>query len=155
MPRDTLLDFFHDFSRTPGVFLVYDDGFRTRTWTYGEVAAAAERLAVRLARHGVGRGDKVVVWGENRPEWVVAFWGCLLRGAVVVPIDYRASADFLVRVRAIVEARVVLVGDEVRLPERVGLHHRRLAAGASRRDGTRRAVGRPDGDGDARRRAGA
>ena len=117
MPRDTLLDFFHDFSRTPGVFLVYDDGFRTRTWTYGEVAAAAERLAVRLARHGVGRGDKVVVWGENRPEWVVAFWGCLLRGAVVVPIDYRASADFLVRVRAIVEARVVLVGDEVRLPE--------------------------------------
>ena len=30
-------------------------------------------------------------------------WGCLLRGVVLVPIDYRASADFLQRVAGIVE----------------------------------------------------
>ncbi len=40
-------------------------------------------------------------------------WGCLLEGVVLVPIDYRASADFLLRVAAIVDARVVLVGDAV------------------------------------------
>src|SRR4029079_3265002 len=59
------------------------------------------------------KGDKVVFWSENRPEWIVAFWGCLLRGIVVVPIDYRASPDFLARVAQIVAARLILIGQDV------------------------------------------
>ena len=45
-----------------------------------------------------GKGQTVAIWGENRAEWIVALWGCLLEGVVLVPIDYRASADFLLRV---------------------------------------------------------
>jgi long-chain acyl-CoA synthetase len=116
MPRETLLDFFTDLSRITGTFLVHDDGFRVRSWSYAAVAAAAEAFARTLAAHGIGHDDKVVIWGENRPEWIVAFWGTVLRGAVVVPIDYRASPEFLGKVARIVEARVVLVGDEVDLP---------------------------------------
>src|SRR4029450_6122228 len=48
-------------------------------------------------------------------EWIIALWGCVLEGAVLVPIDYRASADFLLRVGAIVDARVGLAGDSVDL----------------------------------------
>ncbi len=116
MPRETLLDFFTDLSRTNGTFLVHDDGFRVRSWTYAEVATAAEAFARTLDAHGIGLDDKVVVWGENRPEWIVAFWGLVLRGAVAVPIDYRASPDFLGKVARIVEAKAILVGDEVDLP---------------------------------------
>jgi long-chain acyl-CoA synthetase len=116
MRRDTLLDFFDDLALVTGNFLVHDDGFRARAWTYAEVHAGAHQTAARLAALGLGAGDKVVFWGENRPEWIVAFWGCLLRGAIVVPIDYRASPEFLARVRAIVDARLVIVGDEVDLP---------------------------------------
>src|SRR5689334_1275881 len=39
-----------------------------------------------------------------------------LAGAVVVPVDYRASAELLQRVAAIVAAKAILVGTEVRLP---------------------------------------
>jgi len=116
MPRETLLDFFADFRRTKGTFLVHDDGFRVRSWTYAEVAAAAEAFARTLAGRGIGLDDKVVIWGENRPEWIVAFWGTVLRGAIVVPIDYRASPDFLGKVAGIVEAKLALIGDEVELP---------------------------------------
>ncbi|MEO5819244.1 MAG: AMP-binding protein [Vicinamibacteraceae bacterium] len=116
MPRETLLDFFTDLSRTRGTFLVHDDGFRVRSWTYAEVAAAAEAFARTLDGHGIGPDDKVVIWGENRPEWIVAFWGTVLRGAVVVPIDYRASREFLGKVAQIVDAKAVLLGDEVELP---------------------------------------
>ncbi|HEY8551328.1 MAG TPA: AMP-binding protein [Vicinamibacterales bacterium] len=116
MIRDTLLDFFDDLCRKPGTFLVHDDGFRVRAWSYADVGRAARALARRLVETGIGRGDKVIVWGENRPEWIVAFWGCLLRGAVLVPIDYRTSADFLVRVAGIVHPRLVLTGDDVHLP---------------------------------------
>jgi long-chain acyl-CoA synthetase len=113
MARDTLLDFFEDLARARGDFLVYDDGYRTHRYSYADVAGGARRFAARLHAHGLGKGDKVLLWGENRPEWVAALWGCLLRGVVAVPIDYRASPDLLERVRAIVEARVVVTGDEV------------------------------------------
>ncbi len=113
MPRDTLIDFFHDLSHARGEFLVYDDGFRSRGYSYGEVAGAARALAARLHQLGLRKGDKIVFWSENRPEWIVAFWACLLRGIIVVPIDYRASPDFLARVVAIVSARLILVGQDI------------------------------------------
>src|SRR5712691_8635174 len=114
--RDTLIDFFHDFSRTRGEFLVYDDGFRSRSYSYEETARRAKHFAVRLHDLGLRQGDAVVFWSENRPEWIAAFWACLLRGIVVVPIDYRSSQEFLLRVSRIVSAKLVLVGQEVSLP---------------------------------------
>ena len=116
MARDTLIDFFHDFSRTRGEFLVYDDGFRSRSFSYAETARRARQLAVRLEDFGLRPGDAVVFWSENRPEWIAAFWACLLRGIVVVPIDYRSSPDFLRRVTRIVSAKLALIGQEVTVP---------------------------------------
>jgi long-chain acyl-CoA synthetase len=111
--RETLLDFFADLARARGPFLVHDDGFRSRTYTYEEVGRAARGFAARLHEHGVRKGDKIIFWSENRPEWIVAFWGCLLGGVVVVPIDYRASPDFLARVAAIVQVKLILIGQDV------------------------------------------
>ena len=117
MPRVTLVDFFHDLANTRGDFLVHDDGFRSRAYSYAQVSAAARGYAARLDRLGLSKGDAVVFWSENRPEWIVAFWACLLKGVAVVPIDYRASAEFLARVVAIVRARLVVVGQEVPLAQ--------------------------------------
>ena len=113
MRRDTLLDFFHDVSAGRGTFLVYDDGYRTRSYTYAETANGARGFAARLQSAGIGKGDKVVFWSENRPEWIIALWGCLLNGSVAVPIDYRASPEFLARVSRIVDAKLFLFGDDI------------------------------------------
>ena len=120
MARETLIDFFHDLARARGEFLVHDDGFRARTYSYAEVGAAARGFAARLHTAGMRKGDAVVFFCENRPEWIVAFWGCLLTGAVVVPIDYRSSPDFLVRVSRIVSAKLVLIGQDVPPPVETG-----------------------------------
>ena len=111
--RETLIDFFRDLITIRGEFLVYDDGYRRRGHSYEEVGRAARAFAVRLSDAGLTKGDKVVFWGENRPEWIVCYWGCLISGVIVVPIDYRASPDFVEKVRRIVDVRVVLVGDDV------------------------------------------
>src|SRR5215472_16289869 len=113
VPRETLIDFFRDLSLARGDFLVHDDGFRSRSYTYREVGRAARGFAAHLHEIGLRKGDKVIFWSENRPEWIVAFWGCLLSGVIVVPIDYRASPDFLARVAKIVAAKIVLVGIDV------------------------------------------
>jgi len=115
MRRDTLLDFFTDVSAGRGEFLVYDDGYRARSYTYAETAGAARGFAARLQRAGLVKGDKVVFWSENRPEWIIALWGCLLNGSIAVPIDYRASHEFLGAVSRIVDAKLVLIGDDVEL----------------------------------------
>jgi long-chain acyl-CoA synthetase len=111
--RETLIDFFGDIITIRGDFLVYDDGYRRRSHTYAEIGRAARGFAARLAASGLGQGDKVVFWGENRPEWIACYWGCLISGMIVVPIDYRSSPDFVLKVRGLVDARVVLLGDDV------------------------------------------
>src|SRR5579864_9347568 len=116
MARDTLLDFFHDFERLPDEFLIYDDGFRSHHYRYDEVAAKARAFAARLAEAGFAKNDKVILYGENRPEWIIALWGCLLAGVIAVPIDYRSSREFVERIDSIVNARAILTGDEVSLP---------------------------------------
>jgi long-chain acyl-CoA synthetase len=116
MPRDTLLDFFEDFASSDDVFLVHDDGYRVRQATYREVASASRAFAARLAGASIGPDDKVAIWSENRIEWVVALWGCLLRRVVLVPVDFRASGDLLARITAIVQAKAVLLGEETHAP---------------------------------------
>lgn len=117
MARDTLLDFFHDFADLPDEFLIYDDGFRSHTYRYNEVAAKAHAFAGRLREAGFSKDDKLILYGENRPEWIIALWGCLVEGVIVAPIDYRSSADFVQRIDQIVNARAILIGDETSLPE--------------------------------------
>ncbi len=113
MARDTLLDFFEDYFTSDEPFIVHDDGYRVREVSYRAMADAAHAFAGRLASHGVGPDDRVVIWSENRAEWVAALWGCLMARVVLVPIDFRASADLVRRVSAIVQAKIVAIGDEV------------------------------------------
>jgi long-chain acyl-CoA synthetase len=116
MTRRTLLDFFADVTgdaASNAHFLAYDDGYRTWTWTYGELNAAAHGFAQRLRDNGVTAGQAIAIWSENRPEWIAAMWGALLEGVVLVPIDYRASADFLLKVACIVDAKAIVVGEAV------------------------------------------
>jgi long-chain acyl-CoA synthetase len=116
MARDTLVDFFQDFVGLPQEFLIYDDGFRSHHYRYDEVAAKAYAFAARLREAGIRKDDKVILYGENRPEWIIALWGLVLEGVIAVPIDYRSSPEFVERIDRIVDARAILTGDEVALP---------------------------------------
>jgi long-chain acyl-CoA synthetase len=81
-------------------------GYRMEWFTYGQVLEMAFRFGRELETRGIGKGDRVVLWGENCAEWVAAFFGCALHGVVVVPMDDGASAEFAGRVAAQVEAKL-------------------------------------------------
>ena len=82
-------------------------GYRMETWSYAQIAEGANRLARELEFRGIGKGDAVLLWGENSPEWIIAFFGCLLRGAVIVPVDHGSTAEFASRVAREVNAKLV------------------------------------------------
>ena len=116
MARDTLIGFFEDFAGLAQEFLVYDDGFRSHHYRYDEVAAKAHGFAARLREAGIQKDEKIILYGENRPEWIIALWGCLLEAVIAVPIDYRSSPEFVQRIDGIVHARAILLGGDVALP---------------------------------------
>jgi len=85
-------------------------GNRRYRTTYGELAEVAGRFAAELERHSIVAGDRVVLWGENSAEWIGVFFGCLLRGVIVVPLDAAGSSEFAGRVVKDVSAKLI-VGD--------------------------------------------
>jgi long-chain acyl-CoA synthetase len=93
--------------------LCYHNGYRTWKVSYRELHRRIGCLARHFAQRGLGKGDRVLVWGENRPEWVYVFWACLARGIEVVPLDYRFSAQLAGRIQQEVGARLLVAGDEV------------------------------------------
>jgi long-chain acyl-CoA synthetase len=114
MPRNSLADYFDLFYRHARyVACVHRRGYRTERWSYRRIADAASQAARELESRGIAKGDRVLVWGENCGEWLVAFWGCVLRGAVVVPMDRIAAADFAARVTDQVDAKLALGSREL------------------------------------------
>src|SRR5215831_11199930 len=83
-------------------------GFRTLRWSYGQVADLSFRVARELEARSIAKGDRVMLWGDNGAEWIAAFFGIMLRGAVAVPMDRIAAPDFAQRVAADVEAKLVV-----------------------------------------------
>ncbi len=107
MSRTTILGYLDNFRLHAGeTAYVYRRGYRVQHWSYGDVLSGAHRFARELDARGIVRSDKVLLWGENCAEWVAAFFGCVLRGAVVVPIDNIAAADFAQRVAQQVDAKL-------------------------------------------------
>src|SRR5947209_20579416 len=62
------------------------DPARGFSWTYDELVAFAAGVAGWLGTQGVGRGDRIVLWGPNEPAWAGTFFGALLAGTVLVPL---------------------------------------------------------------------
>src|ERR1700690_490640 len=113
MPRQSLIDYLSQLSRHGrGIAIAQRVGYRTVRWSYGDVAALGARFARELEARGIGPGDRVLLWGRNSAEWVAAFFGCILRGAVAVPMDYGATPDFVRRVAQQVDARLLLADRE-------------------------------------------
>jgi long-chain acyl-CoA synthetase len=81
-------------------------GYRMEWFTYGQVLEMAVGFAGDLEARGIGKGERVMLWGENCAEWVAAFFGCALRGVVVVPMDDGASGEFAGRVAGQVGAKL-------------------------------------------------
>lgn len=104
----TLLDDFRRYGDDLAVVRV--EGVRRRETSYRELARLAGRFAALLELRGIGLGDRVLLWAENSAEWMAAFYGTMLRGALAVPLDAYGSAEFALRVAADVRPKLV-VGD--------------------------------------------
>jgi long-chain acyl-CoA synthetase len=109
MPRPNLISLFAEFERyARDAAVVQRRGYRREVWTYGKLAEFAAACALELQERGIRTGDRVLLWGANSAEWVTAFWGCLLRGAVAVPMDDGATPEFAARVARDASVKLIM-----------------------------------------------
>ncbi len=89
-------------------------GVRRFQTSYAGLAELAGRFAAELERRGIGPGDRVLLWGANSARWIAAFFGCVLRGVLAVPLDAAGSPAFAHKIANETEPRL-LVGDRALL----------------------------------------
>jgi long-chain acyl-CoA synthetase len=113
MLRENLLSLFREFERyARDAAVVQRRGYRREVWTYKKLAGIAVACSLELKQRGVRTGDRVLLWGPNGADWVAAFWGCLLRGAIAVPMDDGATPEFAGRVARDVAAKLIFQSRE-------------------------------------------
>ncbi|HEY4338388.1 MAG TPA: AMP-binding protein [Steroidobacteraceae bacterium] len=78
--------------QAPEKIALISDG---RRYTYAQIDADAERLAVTLQGQSIGRGDRVAIFLENCVEAVIGIFAALKIGAVFMPVNPQTKADKL------------------------------------------------------------
>ena len=105
----TLLDLFTIFSsRADRAAIVYRTGIRRYSYSYQWLHDQSLKTAAWLASRGVKAGDRVVIWAPNSPWWVVSFWGAIIKGVVVVPVDFMSGRARAEQIAELVQAKLIL-----------------------------------------------
>lgn len=114
--RTTLLSFVDDLGkRGAQTAFAYKVALRVVRWSRERIRSTAFQFARELEARSIARGDRVLFWAANSPEWVAAFFGCLIRGVIVVPLDAQSAADFAARVMHQTEPKLLLYSGNLRI----------------------------------------
>ena len=107
---DTLVELLDESQRKFGSnpALLVKPTYKYLVWNYRQLWEASGQVAHWLQQQGVGKGDRVLLWGPNTPQWVMAFFGVVRAGAVAVPLDVRSAPDFVSRVSRLTEPSLAL-----------------------------------------------
>ena len=116
------------------------DGTGLEEWTWAEVGDRSARLAAAFGRLGLGRGERVLLFLRNRPEFHVADLGALLAGGTPLSIYNSSAPEQVAYLAGHSRARIAVVED-IELPGAAAQGPRRAARPA--RDRGRRRPGRP------------
>ena len=116
MSLRTLNDiFFAIAGRDDRVVMMHREAVRWRSISSSELYRNVVGVSRALRECGVRKGDRVAILSENRPEWTIADFACLLTGAVVVPIYTTLTNEQVAYILRDSGARAVFVSSEKQL----------------------------------------
>jgi long-chain acyl-CoA synthetase len=114
VPESTLCRLFLDtvdrFGAAPAFRSFVDDGPETTEISYADALVITRQIGAALAEAGLTRGGRVALVSDNRPEWALADYGCLLAGVVDVPIYASLIPEQIAYILRDSEARLVFAG---------------------------------------------
>lgn len=84
------------------------------SYTFRDVHRAARAAAEYLRDKGIGRGQRVLLASEGRPEWGMAYFGIILAGATAVPLDIDLSREELINIARASGAGLAIASDDLK-----------------------------------------
>ncbi len=90
------------------IAFTYYRRFRSTNITYRELHQLALKCAAYLHKLGVKKEDRVLIYGENCPEWVVSLLSCALTGIILVPIDSKSPQEFIEKIQQETHAKCLI-----------------------------------------------
>jgi len=92
----SMIDVLAEHGDRQAVLALQEEG--AESWSYGDLADHARRMAHGLTKVGVSRGDHVVLFASSQPEWMVACLAIVAAGAVATPVDVQVDDQTLSRI---------------------------------------------------------
>jgi long-chain acyl-CoA synthetase len=89
----------------------YVDG--GQKYSYEEFRRKTEQLSLRMTRFGIKHGDRVAIFSQNMPNWVVAFFSATAFGRVAVPILPDSSEVELTNILNHSESKVLFISQRM------------------------------------------
>lgn len=77
--------------------------------SFTELVERIRKASGAFAEFGVAKGDRVAVWAPNSAEWIIAAFGIMAAGGVLVPVNTRFKTDEAADVVARSGAKAVMV----------------------------------------------
>jgi long-chain acyl-CoA synthetase len=74
-------------------------------WSYAKFGNECRKIARGLLAAGLVKGDRVVLWAENRPEWMSVWMGTAICGLCIVPVDFLATEEECLNIIKITRAK--------------------------------------------------
>ena len=90
--------------------------FEDEVWTYRQTNEAANILANKLINDGVAHGDRVVLFMENRPDYIISILALNKIGAIGVLINTSLTGNPLVHCINSSDSKKCIVGAELASP---------------------------------------
>jgi long-chain acyl-CoA synthetase len=89
-------------------------GDQYRQYPYRDLIRNVASVSRAFSGQGIGKGDRVALLSENRPEWVFTYLSVVALGAVIVPLDAQLTDREVALLLASSGAKAVCVSDSCR-----------------------------------------
>ena len=87
---------------------------RNKEWvrySYRQLYEVSRQVAFTLWERGYRKGDRVILFAENQPEWGIAYLAAVQIGVIVVPIDPQTAVEEVLALADYTEAKAILTSE--------------------------------------------
>ncbi|MBT4352843.1 AMP-binding protein [archaeon] len=87
--------------------LIFKKTYRTQKWSYLDLYNYAHRIAGVFEEHGLKKGDKIIIYSYNCPEWGAILLACAISGIIAVPLDFNSNKKFVKKISDTVKSKIL------------------------------------------------
>jgi long-chain acyl-CoA synthetase len=83
-------------------------GYRTVHLSHKDVYALSKKIALFLESQGCKKGDKILLFAPNSPYWCCVFWGAILKGYIVIPLNVQSTSEMIKTIADQTESKIII-----------------------------------------------